>query len=124
MFFSIILTIFCSFILYVVYRYIIRPKREINRYLKAGFSIGYFYPFLGEYQWYEELKRKYNNFEYIRVNFMRDNPNSRGVVANTMDSPSLYLCDTALKKDFFTKKMQYYGTVSYTHLTLPTKRIV
>ena len=109
MFFSIFFTIFLTLIFYVVYRYIIRPKREINRYLKAGFSIGYFYPFLGEYQWYEELKRKYNNFEHIRLNFMSEHPNSKGVVTNTMDSPSLYVCDTALKKDFFTKKMQYYS---------------
>lgn len=108
MFISIFFTIVLSLILYIVHRYIIKPKREINRYLKSGFSIGYFYPFLGEYQWFEELKRKYNNFEYIRINFMRNYPNSKGVATNTMNSPTLWVCDTELKKDFFTKKMQYY----------------
>lgn len=104
-----LLSVFLILAFYISYRYVIKPKLEINRYLKAGFTMGYFFPFLGEYLWYDQMIKKHNNFEYFRLNHLRDHPNSKGVLTNTMDSAVLLICDTALKKDFFTKKMKYYS---------------
>lgn len=108
MFLAIFFSVFLILTIYIVYRYIIRPKRELNRYLKEGFTMGYFYPFLGEYLFYEKMKKENNNFEYIRLDYIRKNPNSKGVLTNIMDSPVLMICDTAMKKDFFSKKVQNY----------------
>ena len=111
MFFTLLLSFCFLFIIYISYRFFIYPKQEINRYLREGFSIGYFYPFLGEFKWMEQMKKKHLDFEHMRIHFMRNHPSSKGIVTHILDSPQLLICDAEMKKDFFTKKSQYYAKI-------------
>ena len=66
---------------------------------------------------------KYHDFQYHRKHLLENYPGTRGMVTNFSDKPCLILADTALKKDYFVYKQQFYMKHPFLHSFLSVEAI-
>lgn len=85
--------------------------------------MAFFYPIFGMRKLMEEGLKKYHDWSYHRKHLLENYPGTRGMVTTFYDGPFLILADTALKKDYFVYKQQFYEKHPQVHSFLQNPSI-